>query len=175
MPIAFADDIVYVVTGNSRRDLEGRGAAICGVLAQWATEAKMKIAGGKTKGLMVKGRLQGRPPAIRLRADGIQFVSQVKCLGVTLDTNLTFIPHVKIVGDKAKALFGKLTRLVRIKYGVKTSRLNFLYKTVYVTIVSYGFRVWRHRLQHSHVINNIKETQRKILLHTFGAYCTASL
>lgn len=73
-----------------------------------------------------------------------------------------------------KALFGKIARLIKTKYGVKASKLNFLYKTVFIPVISYGFRVWRHRLRHLPVIKNIKRTQRKVLLNIMGTYCTPS-
>lgn len=87
----------------------------------------MTIAANKTKGLIIKSKLRGRPPALRLAGHSVHFVAQAQYLGVTLDYNFSFLPHVKNIGNKAKELFGKLTRLIKIKYSVKTSKLNFLY------------------------------------------------
>lgn len=38
---------------------------------------------------------------------------ELKFHGMTLDFNLTFLPHVKKVNDKAKTFFGKITRLIK--------------------------------------------------------------
>lgn len=92
-----------------------------------------------------------------------------------LDHNLTFLPHIKRMGEKAKALFGKIGRTLKLKYGVKSSRLNFLYRTVFVPVIGYGERVLEDRLNHSHIKKSIRGTQRKVLINITGAYCTTSL
>lgn len=174
-PITFPDDVAYVIEGNSRRELEDKGGRLGETLAEWAHEAKMVIAADKIKGLILKGKLPGRPPWIRFNGQAISFVQKAMYLGVLLDSNLTFMPDVKMVTDKAKAMFGKITRLIRIKYGVKPSKLLFLYETVYVPIIGYAFRVWEQRLRHSHVLPKVRESQRQVLINITGVYRTTSL
>lgn len=79
----------------------------------------MRVTVTKTKGIILKGKLAGRPPAIRLNNEPIQFLGQVPYLGILLDHNLTFLPQVKKMGEKAKALFGKIARNIKLKYGSK--------------------------------------------------------
>lgn len=174
-PVAFADDIAYVIRGNSRRILEQAATTTGRILTTWAKEAKMTIAVNKTKGLILKGKLPGRPPAIRINGSPIIFVNEASYLGVTLDNRLTFLPHVKTIGVKASKLFGKLSRILKLKFGVKYSNLQILYKTVFVPIVSYASRIWDFRLQNGNIIRSLLATQRKVLLCISGAYCTTSL
>lgn len=133
------------------------------------------IASNKTKGLLLKGKLRGRPPAIKLCGHKIHFLPQVQYLRVTRDNNLTFLSHVRHTGNKSKARFGKIIRFIRIKYGVKISKLNFLYKTVFLPIISYGYRAWRDRVDHFHITKYLKGTQRQILLNIIVTYRTTSL
>lgn len=102
--MAFADDVAFVLDGNSRRQLEVDGAAVCDMLNDWSEQAKMMIA--VEKGIILKGKLQGRPPWIRLNGRAVSFVDEAPYLGVINDRGLTFLPHVKAVNVKAKALFG---------------------------------------------------------------------
>lgn len=174
-PVAFADDVAFVVQGNSRNDLEYDGNQLCEVIMEWAEESKMTIATQKTKGLLLKGKLRGRSPWIRMNGQAIEFVDQAPYLGVILDPGLTFLPHVKKTTDKAKTLMCKLTRLIQLRYGVKLSRLLFLYKTVFVPLVGYASRTWIHRLRHTHVLPKVREAQRQALINLTGAYRTTSL
>lgn len=150
-PIAFADDIVFVITGNASRD---------------------DINGKKNKRTLMKRKIPERTPAIRLVIQDVQFFNQIH-LGIVIDRGLTFVPHVKQAGDKA--CFGKISRLIRIKYRVKGSKLNFLYKTVFLPIVLYGVRVWAQQLQYRHVVKSFKKIQRQVLINISGACTTTSL
>lgn len=123
---------------------------------------------------MLKGKLN-RNPAIVLIDKHIQFVRYQPYLGVVLERNLTFYNHIKTTGAKAKTLLGKITRVIRLKYGIKLAQLNFLYKTVFAPIISYGAWVFQHRLNHCHTRGLLRSIQRKVLLNITGAYCTTSL
>lgn len=52
--------------------------------------------------------------------------------------------------------------------------MNFLYKTVFIPIVSYGFRAWENRIDHTHIAKTLNGIQRQILINKTGAYRTAS-
>lgn len=124
---------------------------------------------------MLKGKLAGRPPWIRFQGQAVGFVNEAPYLGVIIDKNLTFIPHVRTVNLKAKALFDKITRLIKLKYEVKFPQLNFLYKTVFLPIMGYGLRGWIHRLDHSHIAQKLRDAQRQVLISITGAFRTSPL
>lgn len=174
-PVAFADDIAFIIEGNSRRQLELDGAEVCSTLENWSLHAKMKIAVEKTKGIILKGKLAGRPPSIRLNGWAICFVDEASYLEVVLDKGMTFLPHAKAVNLKAKSLFGKLTRLIRLKYGVRFAQLNFLYKTVFLPIMSYGIRGWSHRIDHTLIAQKLRDAQRQVLISMTRGFRTSPL
>lgn len=89
---------------------EATGNQICKIIQDWALEAKMKISVEKTKHILLNGKLAGRPQAIRLENQSVQFVSQISYLGITIDSVLTFLLKVKEAGEKACTPFRKITR-----------------------------------------------------------------
>lgn len=104
-----------MITGNARREeIEASGNAILGKIESWANESKMKISVDKTKGILLKGKLLGRLPAIRLAIQGVQFVKQISYLGTVIDRGLTFLLHVKKAGDKACSQDVKISRYGKI-------------------------------------------------------------
>ena len=54
-PIAYADDLVILIPGNSRRALEERGAAAMAILGSWASSNKLTVSERKTVGMLLKG------------------------------------------------------------------------------------------------------------------------
>lgn len=173
--IAFADDVAFVVPGNTRREVELTGNQVMEILAEWANSTKMAISTSKSAIVTLKGNLAARPPVIKYNNQRIPHVQQVKYLGVTIDTCLTFLPHVKNQGTKARTLFGKISRLLKLKYGASSVNLNFLYKTIFIPIMAYASQTWFHRLTNYAILKNLKETQRQVLINTTGAYRTSPL
>lgn len=80
-------------------------------------ETELKLSSEKTRGLVLKGRLdQTRPPRVSIAGGRISFGATNKYLEITLDGKMSFLPHVKEVSGKAKRLFGKVVRLSRLNY-----------------------------------------------------------
>lgn len=140
--LAFADDTVLLVQGDSRRVMERRLQEAITQLEAWAVEARLQFSARKTQAMFLKGNLsQARPPVIRINNIPVRFHEQVVFLGVTLDRRLSFLPHVRQVCSKAESLFQKVVRLVRLKYGVRQDVYTTLYRTVFRPIVQYAQRV----------------------------------
>lgn len=163
-PIAFADDIAY-----------NKGNAVLDTLEEWASRTKMKISVEKTQGIVLKGNMRARPPVFKFEDTRIKMVKQFKYLGIILDEGLTFLPHVKTQGVKARNMFGKVARIHKVQYGVKQTQLNLLYRTVFLPIISYASIAWSHRLTNYAIVKILKETQRQVLINTTGAYRTSPL
>lgn len=92
-----------------------------------------------------------------------------------MDTGFTFLLHVKKQGTKARNLFGKIGRLFKVSYGATTVNLNFLYRTVYISITAYASNVWIQKVDNWAIQKTIKETQRQVIISTTGAYRTSPL
>lgn len=93
-----------------------------------------------------------------------------------MDTGLTFLPDVKKQGTKARNVFGKKSRLLKVSYGANTVNLKFLYRTVYISIMAYASNLWIQKLVDNWAIQeHIKETLRQVLISTTGAYRTSPL
>lgn len=119
--------------------------------------------------------MNARPPVIKYMNTRIVKVETVTYLGVELDFRLTFLPHVKRQGAKARTLFGKIGRLLKVNFGASTASLKFLYRTVFLPVITYAAKAWHHRLAHWAIAKNLKETQRQVLITTTGDYKTSPL
>lgn len=145
------------------------------ILAEWADEVKMAISTQKSKLSILKGNISARPLVIKYKDTRIAKVDSSPYLGIEIDTGLTFLPHVRKQGLKARNLLGKIGRMIKVSYGASTINLNFLYKTVFLPIMEYAYSTWAHKINNWAVKKNFKETQRQVLISTTGAYRTSPL
>ena len=82
--IAYADDLLLLVEGETRSKLETKSCRVMAVVDSWCKAAKLKIVTQKTTYLLMKGSLM-RDPIIKLGNDSIHRRVTTKYLGVHLD------------------------------------------------------------------------------------------
>lgn len=112
--IAYADDLMVIINGQSRKDIETKSYAAIELILTWCRNHKLKIAVDKTKAMLAKGSMsKGRYPIVKIDSRNIQFVESYKYLGVTLDTRLNFVPHMKATREKVIKLAGMIRRIVK--------------------------------------------------------------
>ena len=69
----------------------------------WFSSRGLKISASKSTCLIVnKPRNQQMPPPLTIGQDTVPYVTEVKYLGILLDRNLTWKPHIKSRISKAK-------------------------------------------------------------------------
>ncbi|GBO05060.1 Putative protein in type-1 retrotransposable element R1DM [Araneus ventricosus] len=93
---AFADDIVLIVQGPTKVDLEQRGVLAIRSLLQWATQHKLTFS--LTKSVLMPITYGGRlslldPPCVSLQGQLLPVQKSIRYLGVWWDGGLTFTDH----------------------------------------------------------------------------------
>lgn len=110
--IAYADDLLLLINGNSRSELEGKANKILQKLSEWCGVHKLQVAENKTVAMLIKGKLSSnRFPSIKVNKKQIKFVEEVKYLDVVVDRNLNFVKHAEYINKKVKTIFAKLVRV----------------------------------------------------------------
>lgn len=71
-------------------------------------------------------------------------------------------------------MFPKLTRIAKLKYGVKPHALSTIYSVVYLAIIFYAAPVWAHRVQNTHIKTALRTGHRQELIAVMEAYRTTS-
>ena len=154
---AYADDLVVVVNGDSRAEIETEGQRVVDAIVSWCQMAKLQLSERKTEAILLKsdvitrkpiGRRGGarpdrkrkttrkiidfgnKPPTIRVNKTKIGFKSMVRYLGVHLDRGLRVTSHCRILKDKVESLFHKLGRLARAQWGLRFRTLHDLPRSV---------------------------------------------
>lgn len=172
--VAYADDLLIVVEGTSRREIETKSNNILRDLNQWCKKQKLTVSQKKTTYALMKGTLE-RDPVIKLDDKSIKRVKTNKYLGVYIDEKQTYETHIEETCKKAKGIMNKLARLAQREYKIPLTTVQTYFNTIMASITSYGASVWAYRLLLVKPKRKIKSVQRSVLIRLTGAFSTTSL
>lgn len=176
--VAFADDVVVIVIGNSRREIEARGQEAIDLANNWCKFYKMELSAKKTEMMLLKGKMSAtRNPLIGLDEKRIGRVEKFKYLGVTLEAGergLRAGEHVENICDKSRAMFSALKRVAKREWGLGYKALRIIYKGLFLAMITYVASVWHDRIN-VRDWRRLGSAQRFALIGVTGAYRTISL
>lgn len=175
--IAYADDGVIIISGDTRKTLEELGQKIVNIIDNWCKKHKMTLSKSKTVMMILKGKLDsGRPPTIYLQGSTIKNVEKFTYLGITFESGILGLKignHVSNIADKAKSMFNALRRVAKRDYGLSYKALKIIYTGVFVAIVGYASSAWKDMLNKKHW-RKLVLAQRHVLIIVSRAYRTTS-
>ncbi|KAF2887598.1 hypothetical protein ILUMI_18575 [Ignelater luminosus] len=172
--IAYADDIMLVIQGNSRTELQRKTNDVLNHVMSWCDLVKLKISAEKTTYVLMKGNLQ-RDPLIRIRDQRISRKKVVKYLGVKLDEKLNFHQHIEEACNKAASMMQKIATISQRHYKIPLQCVRLYMNVVLTSIVGYGASAWASRLgQRVKLQERINRVQRGVLVRLTGAFKTTS-
>lgn len=163
--VAYADDLIILESGQSRRDLENRMQKVVDIVEETANSMGIRMSIKKTEAIILRGKFgSNRTPIVKLYGNNIRFVESCRYLGVHFERNLTFLTHVKKQRSKLMAVAGKIQRVVANRWGLNRKTLTLLYKGLFVPILTYAASSWYSRVTYSGVAETLVSSQRPFLL-----------
>ena len=135
--VRYADDTQVAITGPRSRlpELSLALENVLDVLCTWFSQHGMMVNASKTELLVCGDRQQllkvGEPPQIQFMGQSIPFSKTVKNLGVIMDPELSWEPHIDTV---IKRCFGILIGLIHIRHVIP---LNILPRIVDALVLSH--------------------------------------
>lgn len=169
---AYADDVVVLISGRSRNDLEDKAKITLQGISNWIKDHRLILNPNKCTCLLVpSGKVfQNRPPIIKLNNINLKFVAEMKILGVVFDRVLSFLPHVKMLKHKVSSLTVKLSAFSGINWGISGLQFRQIYLCCIEKMISYAAPVWWKDENNSHLLRAIVSVQRIPLLRICKAF-----
>ncbi|GBN07191.1 Retrovirus-related Pol polyprotein from type-1 retrotransposable element R1 [Araneus ventricosus] len=174
---AFADDLLLVVRGSSKTDIEVTAQIALDKLVDWAGMHKLSFNSAKTTLLPVTygGRLSlADPPRVSLTGNAVQVVSNFRYLGVWWDSGLTFTVHFHKVRSRVDLLSYRISMVAERFYSRRGHLFLRVYRGALEPFILYGYGAWGHRLGLQRIRSSLNSIQRKPLLRLTRAYRTVS-
>lgn len=141
--VAYADDLLLVIHGQSRMALETTAAAALQHVSNWGRRVGVEVALGKTNTMMLRGNFHiERPPIIQINGVRLQNVQAAKYLGVWVTPGFSFNLHMQETADKLKSVIAPLKRVLRKDWGLRRNTASKWLTGLMAPIVMYGAAVW---------------------------------
>lgn len=156
--VCYADDVTAIVAGPCIATLRDLAQSFINKAAAWADRCGLRLSETKTVAMVFTSKRSRLMKPILLYGKPIAIVSRIKCLGVTLDQQLSWAPHVQEKARKALALLAQLRRAFGSTWGLSPGRLWWIYTTMIRPAISYASLVWRSALE----VNACKELLRTV-------------
>lgn len=172
--IAYADDLVIIIKGNSRTELETIGNKAVNILIDWCNLHKLKTSTSKTLAMLMKGKLdRERMPRYKIEDKIVKYCTETKYLGLLIDEKLNFVSHAKYLREKLIRFIMNIKRVAREEWGLKGKIMKVLYNAVVIPITTYGAIMWWDKTSHTLVKRHLFAAQR-VLLMTLTRACRTS-
>lgn len=139
---AYADDLLIMIEGKSRSELEQLSSVAMGIVTRWSQRVGVDVSVDKTVVMMLKGRFASHKPTVRLGSSTLKYCTEVKYLGITMGEGMNFLPHIGRLRDKLTSVVGKIRRVLRSEWGLSRRAVRIIYSGLFVAIATYGSSVW---------------------------------
>jgi len=93
--VAYADDLLLIVEGQSRVELERMGTEWMRTVYEWGVRVGVSVSEGKTVCMLMKGSMAAtRRPSVRVNDVNVKYLSCVRYLGMWMGESMSFKPHL---------------------------------------------------------------------------------
>lgn len=201
--VAYADDLMVIIEGDSRREIERKGQEATDLICGWFKEQGLQVSQTKTEMIVLKdkvvtgrqvtkegnkrvlttGSMAGsstrtgkggkRPPSIKIEGKGMRCPDEVKYLGVLIGTRMSIRAHVRETGARGKRLYGVLASVARANWGIGFRALKVLYRGVFLAVATYAAGGWGDLVTGA-LSKSVQSNQRQALLRMSRSYSTTS-
>ncbi|KAF6216068.1 hypothetical protein GE061_000406 [Apolygus lucorum] len=171
---AYADDLLLICTAKDEYELERRANTALYMVERWAWENNLVYNPLKTQVLGISRRRKTRELSVYLMGERLQFVDQLKYLGVMFDGALRWTKHIQYVCGKASQLINILSRAAKMHWGLGPEALGIIYRGAIVPIILYAVPVWVEALRIRRNVDSLRRVQRLMLLRMIRGVRTTS-
>ena len=140
------------------------------VVAKWAVKEGLYISPHKTAMVPFTNRrkTEGLGP-LKLHGKNLKMLDEVKYLGITLDSRLTWNQHLQKTIRKTQTTFAMVRRTCGKKWGLRPSMVHWLYTRVIRPSIFYGALVWWPKVIQKTTKTQLGRIQRMACLAITGA------
>lgn len=170
---AFADDFSLILAGKRRIDLERAAAAALTVISAFLKKHNLQLSPGKSQTMTFSTPRLQRDPIMRIDGKSLLHVKHITLLGVTIDSNRNWIPHLNLLKTKTAFLHLNLYKIMGKNWGISNKLLKIWYNTIVEKILLYGAGVWGGSLT-KQAKDKLTSLQRPFLRQISRGYKTIS-
>ncbi len=176
--LGYADDILLYVIGVCPTTMGEIIQPVLDEVVQWGRDNGLSFNPSKTTAVLFRKFLRvRRAPKIQLDGVALELQDSFKYLGVEIQKNLNWLPHVSQRVGKCNSLLNKCRNIISRSWGLSPDKMEWLFRAVIQPKLSYGSVIWSGH-QTKAIRAKLTRTQRLCLLsiiHPLRSAPTAGL
>ena len=167
----FADDLSITIKSSTLKGVQQKAQRIMSLLERWSNETGFTFSTEKTKMILFGKRKRAQIENVKLYGRNIEQVDTHKFLGITIDSHLNWIPHLKNLKKECYKKLAILKYVTHTKWGADRTSVLKLYKAIILPKLLYASEVFA-----TASVNELKKLEpvhNTALRIATGAFCTS--
>ena len=157
---AYADDLAVLVTGADILWIRGMAQKAINIAANWASEQELQFSSKKTEIVLFTHKRNSDLGSLSMNGSKLEVFEEARLLGVTLDSKLTWKPHITRITRKATTALMQSRQIASKTWGIKPSMMKWLYIAMLRLITSYACVSWTGGLNKNSLVRKLRKVQR---------------
>ena len=141
----YADDCSALYGGPRLDHAIGRLQKMLDELTAWGKSCGLKFNPEKSVAIIFTRRRKIPPKRLTIDGKEIEYKTEVKYLGVTLDSKLHWTKHIDDKIAKAKRYLANVANITRKNWGPKPKLMRWAYLGIVRPMLCYASMIWGHR------------------------------
>ena len=162
----YVDDLIIYCEGRHLPSLERRIQHAINRIVSWAENHGYRFSGTKTKAILFSRRGERSVPTLHLKDQQIPIQNEIKFLGLTFDSRLTWTSHIKRIKKECQSPLTMLRHLSHLDWGADKKSLEKLYKALIQSKLTYACEVFGND-KTTEALNKIQNEALRIISGAF--------
>ena len=162
----YADDCCVLFGGRKSAVIVRRLQRVIDQLLEWGRLCGLRFNPEKTVAVLFTRKTNLRPSHLKIDGEYIPYSKSAVYLGVTLDSRLSWMPHVKDRIARTKKYMMKMANISKATWGPQPKLSRWVYRCVVRPMIVYASVVWAHTTNRENVVNRLRKLN-SLALHTY--------
>ena len=144
--IGFADDAALVILGQDLSTMRDLAQIAINKAVKWGNKNGLTFGAAKTVAVVFAStKIPKLPKPLMVDGQEVQYSEEVKYLGVTLDSKLSFQSHISLKIKKAKNLIFNIKKAIGQLWGPSPAMMRWMYTGIIRPTLTYGAIIWANK------------------------------
>ena len=167
---AYANYLAVLVTGADMLWIRGMAQKAINIAANWASEHELQFSSKKTEIVQFTLKRNTDLDSLSMNGSKLEFSKEARLLGVTLDSKLTWKPHITRITRKATTALLQCRQIVGRTWEIKPSMMKWIYTAMIRPIMLYACMSWAGGLSKKYLARKITKVKRLACLMISSAF-----
>ena len=157
---AYANDVAILVTGTNMLWIKGRAQKALNIASNWAHSQELQFSSKKTEIVLFTNKRKPDFGTLRLNGRQLEISKEATLLGVTLDSKLTWKPHITRIARKATAALLQCRQIVGRAWGLNPTSMEWIYTAMIRPVITYACTSWVGGVNKKYLEEKLSRVQR---------------